>query len=248
MDWEIAAKKLPDLRDKARTVVGGALGGWFRPSDIFIADGRAYSVRNGRVAEIYAYLVLPEPPVKVNPSPPKKIVKKQSLRYPDNLISILERKYDWDGIEPITEEWLKEQLPIFCTERELKTIRMRFVNGDTLEECGWQLGISRERVRQIERKVVAKIYRRKFVETQIGNYGMPEDGNTKKCPSDKRETAIECLDLSVRAYNGLRRGGIDTVGQLTELSRNDIKAIRNIGSATVEEIEKKLSQFLEKGA
>lgn len=242
MEWEITTRKLPNLEEKDRMVVAGVQGGWYRPSDVLIADGRVYSVRNGRLSEVYAYMVLPEPPRKHVQIPLERLSqKKKEKPHQKSLISVLREKCDSDGIEPITPDWLREHLPTFCTEREIEILKMRFADGNTLLESGDRLGISKERVRQIERKAIRKIYARKYVESQIRCFEEPEERNIS-------EIDIKCLDLSVRAYNGLKRGGIDTVEQLSECSEKDIKAIRNIGDASVEEIQKKLKQFLENGA
>ncbi|WP_040978386.1 sigma factor-like helix-turn-helix DNA-binding protein [Oceanobacillus jeddahense] len=50
---------------------------------------------------------------------------------------------------------LKRQL----NERELVILSMRFSEGNTLEGTGQQLGLTRERVRQLEKKIVGKIER-----------------------------------------------------------------------------------------
>ena len=53
---------------------------------------------------------------------------------------------------------------------------------------------------------------------------------------------IEKLNLSVRAYNCLKRAGIDTISQFKELSEEQIKGIRNMGKKPMEEIIEKLNQ------
>jgi carbon monoxide dehydrogenase subunit G len=54
---------------------------------------------------------------------------------------------------------------------------------------------------------------------------------------------IEELNLSLRAYNSLRREGIHTVGDLAARSREDLLAIDHIGPASVEEIRQKLADL-----
>jgi DNA-directed RNA polymerase subunit alpha len=54
------------------------------------------------------------------------------------------------------------------------------------------------------------------------------------------DTSIEELDLSVRSYNCLKRQGVNTVGQLTECSENDLLNIRNFGAKSIEEVKDKL--------
>ena len=57
-----------------------------------------------------------------------------------------------------------------------------------------------------------------------------------------RETDISALELSVRAYNGLKRAGYHTVGDLAEAicSGTDIRKIRNCGLKSYSEIMEKL--------
>ncbi|NTU71013.1 MAG: DNA-directed RNA polymerase subunit alpha [Coriobacteriia bacterium] len=63
-------------------------------------------------------------------------------------------------------------------------------------------------------------------------------------PTDEGEgvldTPIEELDLSVRSYNCLKRQGVNTIGQLTECSENDLLNIRNFGAKSIEEVKDKL--------
>jgi DNA-directed RNA polymerase subunit alpha len=54
------------------------------------------------------------------------------------------------------------------------------------------------------------------------------------------DTPIEELDLSVRSYNCLKRQGVNTIGQLTECSENDLLNIRNFGAKSIEEVKDKL--------
>ena len=61
-------------------------------------------------------------------------------------------------------------------------------------------------------------------------------GNT---PSILDKT-IEELDLSVRAYNCLKRAGINTVGELVEKNQEEMMKVRNLGKKSLEEVEQKL--------
>ncbi len=54
------------------------------------------------------------------------------------------------------------------------------------------------------------------------------------------DTPIEELDLSVRSYNCLKRQGVNTIGQLTECSEQDLLNIRNFGAKSIEEVKDKL--------
>jgi DNA-directed RNA polymerase alpha subunit len=58
-------------------------------------------------------------------------------------------------------------------------------------------------------------------------------------------TSIEVLDLSVRAYNCLRRGDVYTVEQLARLSDEELLDIWALGKNTLDEIKQKLAAYLE---
>ncbi|MCL5115660.1 MAG: DNA-directed RNA polymerase subunit alpha [Firmicutes bacterium] len=64
---------------------------------------------------------------------------------------------------------------------------------------------------------------------------------------DKRdrllEMPIEELDLSVRSFNCLKRAGINTVGELTAKTDEDMMKVRNLGKKSLEEVKEKLSSL-----
>lgn len=51
---------------------------------------------------------------------------------------------------------------------------------------------------------------------------------------------IEELNLSVRAYNVLKRANINTVEQICEMSAWELSSLRNMGAKTLEEIRDKV--------
>lgn len=57
-------------------------------------------------------------------------------------------------------------------------------------------------------------------------------------------SGIEVLDLSVRAYNCLRRANIRTIGELLKRSEDDLMKVRNLGKNALEETLSKLAGFL----
>ncbi|MBI4317110.1 MAG: DNA-directed RNA polymerase subunit alpha [Chloroflexi bacterium] len=61
-------------------------------------------------------------------------------------------------------------------------------------------------------------------------------------PSKIYDIPIEDLDLSVRAYNCLKRAGITKVGQVLEMSEDDLLGVRNFGRKSLEELREKLEQ------
>ena len=65
-----------------------------------------------------------------------------------------------------------------------------------------------------------------------------EDSKLKKL-----ETSIDDLDFSVRAYNCLKRAGINTLGDLTEKSELEMMKIRNLGKKTLKEVIDKIKEL-----
>jgi DNA-directed RNA polymerase subunit alpha len=61
-------------------------------------------------------------------------------------------------------------------------------------------------------------------------------------PQKIYDTPIEELDLSVRAYNCLKRSNITKVGQVLTMSREDLLAVRNFGEKSLTELADKLKQ------
>ncbi|MFY9562783.1 MAG: DNA-directed RNA polymerase subunit alpha C-terminal domain-containing protein, partial [Limnochordia bacterium] len=54
------------------------------------------------------------------------------------------------------------------------------------------------------------------------------------------EMTIEELDLSVRSYNCLKRAGINTIGELTRKTEEDMMKVRNLGKKSLQEVKDKL--------
>src|SRR2546427_38499 len=74
-------------------------------------------------------------------------------------------------------------------------------------------------------------------------------GAGRQLPPDKYNMAIEDLNLSMRAYNCLRRSGLMTVGQVLEKSEEELLALRNFGRKSYDELREKLIEmnFLKPG-
>lgn len=56
------------------------------------------------------------------------------------------------------------------------------------------------------------------------------------------ERSIEELDLSVRAYNCLKRSGITKIGQILEMSDEELLNVRNFGQKSLDELKERLAQ------
>ena len=68
------------------------------------------------------------------------------------------------------------------------------------------------------------------------DYNEPENDSKEKV----LEMTIEELDLSVRAFNCLKRAGINTVAELVQRNQEDMMKVRNLGKKSLEEVEQKL--------
>ena len=59
----------------------------------------------------------------------------------------------------------------------------------------------------------------------------------------KLETSIDDLDFSVRAYNCLKRAGVNTLGDLTSKSEVEMMKIRNLGKKSLKEVIEKIKDM-----
>ena len=57
------------------------------------------------------------------------------------------------------------------------------------------------------------------------------------------EMLIEGLNLSVRAYNCLKRTGVNTLEELTQKTEEDMFKMRNLGRKSLNEVEFKLQEL-----
>jgi DNA-directed RNA polymerase subunit alpha len=86
--------------------------------------------------------------------------------------------------------------------------------------------------------------------TLFSRLGKPESavvehgvGRGLALPPDKYNTPIEDLNLSVRAYNCLKRSGLMTVGQVLEKSEEELLTLRNFGQKSYDELKAKLVEL-----
>jgi DNA-directed RNA polymerase subunit alpha len=62
-------------------------------------------------------------------------------------------------------------------------------------------------------------------------------------PEELYNMPVDKLDLSVRTMNCLRRGGIETVGQIITKGERGLMALRNFGQKSRQEIEERLKEM-----
>jgi DNA-directed RNA polymerase subunit alpha len=60
-------------------------------------------------------------------------------------------------------------------------------------------------------------------------------------PAEGDDRLIEELEIGVRAYNCLKRAGIQTIGDLVQKSDSELKAIPNFGERSIDEVKEALS-------
>lgn len=67
--------------------------------------------------------------------------------------------------------------------------------------------------------------------------------NKQQKISVRLSLTVDELDLTVRSYNCIKRAGINTVKDLTERTRTDMRSVRNLGTKCITEIENKLNEL-----
>ncbi|MRI58741.1 MAG: DNA-directed RNA polymerase subunit alpha [Epsilonproteobacteria bacterium] len=73
----------------------------------------------------------------------------------------------------------------------------------------------------------------------VDNSGAGSNKDTEKIFYEK----IDSLGLSARSYNSLERAGIEYVGELLLMDKNELKNIKNLGKKSLDEIEEKLAEL-----
>lgn len=83
---------------------------------------------------------------------------------------------------------------------------------------------------------------------QVSDFGkqiIPGDrttATTSSLPPQLYEMPIERLDLTPRAYNSLKRANISKVGELLEMSEEELLAVRNFGKKSLDELRERLAR------
>jgi DNA-directed RNA polymerase subunit alpha len=82
---------------------------------------------------------------------------------------------------------------------------------------------------------VEELTARDGLETAGDGFGAPG-----AAPSEGDDRLIEELEIGVRAYNCLKRAGIQTVGDLVQRSESELNAIPNFGKRSTDEVKEAL--------
>ena len=187
--------------------------------------------------------------LNIKPKNRKKFLKEE---YPYNLISTIIDESVWELNLPteMTEDHLAglEYAISQLDEREQTIIRMRFEERQTYAQIGEHLGISLNRVSQVARKALRKLYHPKNL--KYYKYGLEghklrradfEEAERQRAYTEKvMETTIYDLDFSVRTFNNLIRAKCEKVRDLVALSEEDILNLKNMGKKQLAEVALKL--------
>lgn len=135
--------------------------------------------------------------------------------------------------------------------REAEAMRLRYEPEMTLRDIGKVMGVTAERVRQIQQKAFRKLRnpsRLMILEYGEGNFESPPYKDEKETePEERREDYgnppsddIATLGLSLRICLALKKAGISTVEELERLSEEELLKTKGIGSAAAGSIREAL--------
>ena len=174
--------------------------------------------------------------------------------------------------EPImlSLETITNALVSTLNERERRILEMHYRDGMTLENIGAREGVSKERIRQLLAKAVRKMKNPRFIkkmevmpksdyieletkykallaeyEGLLAEYEGSKEEPVVETGAEKsiRHTPIEKLELSIRAYNCLKRAKKDTIGDVMDMTFTEMLHIRNLGRRSAEEIANRLADM-----
>lgn len=78
-----------------------------------------------------------------------------------------------------------------------------------------------------------------YTKKQINKEELEEMANI----ADIRDISLEDLDLSIRSYNCLRRRGIDRLGEIADMTAEELSLVRNLGKKSLDEVLRKLKEY-----
>ena len=161
-------------------------------------------------------------------------------RWPLNLWSAVFRKPM--GAEDLPDNWqtvLTHVMETLPTQRKREVLLYYFRDDMTLQEIGNVYGTTGEPVRQHAEKAI-RMLRHPSRQTLMA-FGWRNGNEAMEKDRAAAEASIASLDLKIRAYNCLRRAGIETVEQLTSHTEDSLSRLRNMGTKSLQEIKDCLS-------
>ena len=181
------------------------------------------------------------------------VARMEQLRdeYPINLLEVIaveQTRFEFNADE-ITQDKLDGLAHIIASlpEREQKILQLRYQERKTLREISEIIGVTLERIRSQEHKALHHLStppRLGYI--KYGKVAYEKLIAEKKAEKEKEYTErgfnipIEELDLSVRAFNNLKKIGCNTVADVVDLTDERILSVSSLGKKTRTEIAIKL--------
>ena len=173
--------------------------------------------------------------------------------YPKNLLLIanvtgshFKPDFPVENIPQETLEGLNYVLSTF-KDRDRAIIQLRYQERNTYKQIGDIIGVSIERVRSLDAKLVWSFckppfrgyikYGKEAYEAMIAER---KEAELKAYNENILQRRLEDLDLSVRSFNCIKKGGVDVVKDFAFYTEEQILNIRNLGKKSIIEIATKL--------
>ena len=180
------------------------------------------------------------------------IIKPTTLPYPDNLL------YDifggeWEYPRPADFDGSLEYVLHTLTERERRVLDLRYKYGLTFADIGKRFCITRERVSQIHAKSLRKLRCPdwlNYLKYGVAGVIARKTENAREAalaslpkPDKLEDIKLEELELSVRSYNCLKRAGVDTLRDVSEMTFDELCCVRGMGKKSIDEICAALTNY-----
>ena len=175
--------------------------------------------------------------------------------YPINLLKTIaaeQTRFEFNADE-ITEDKIDGLAHIIASlpEREQQILQLRYQERKTLREIGEIVGVTLERIRSQEHKALHHLstpprlgyikYGKVAYEKLIAERKAEKEKEKEKEYNERGfNIPLEELDLSIRAFNNLKKIGCNTVADVVELTEEKILSVKNLGVKTRTEIAIKL--------
>lgn len=155
-------------------------------------------------------------------------------KWPGNFLHVLDPSI---ALPLSNEQMLRlEEVIEGLTDRQKEVLSCRAKEQLTLEKTSKKLGITRERIRQVQNIVIRKFSHRSVINWVI--YGENE--------TLTEESGIDSLGLSVRTYNCLKRKQLRTIGDVVDFFKDHTYVdIRNMGEKSYFELREKILEKVE---
>lgn len=173
-----------------------------------------------------------------------------TLTYPDNLLYDIFGG-DWEYPRPADFDGSLEYVLHTLTERERRILGFRYKDGLIYEEIGKRECVTRERIRQICAKALRKLrhpYRLDYLKYGVSGVIARKTKSARKAAlaslpkPDIPGMTLEELDLSMRSYNCLKRAGINSLRELSEMTYDQLCNVRNLGKKSAKDISDMLTR------